>query len=47
MAKNSVVQRELKRSKLVARYTEKRSALKLIIKSADTSFEEKMAAVDS
>lgn len=47
MAKNSVVQRELKRSKLVARYAEKRSALKLIIKSTDTSFEEKMAAVDS
>ena len=46
MAKNSVVQRELKRSKLVARYAGKRSALKLIIKSADTSFEEKMAAVD-
>ncbi len=47
MAKNSVIQRELKRSKLVARYAEKRSALKLIIKSAETSFEEKMAAVDS
>lgn len=47
MAKNSVVQRELKRSKLVARYAEKRNALKLIIKSTETSFEEKMAAVDS
>ena len=47
MAKNSVVQRELKRSKLVARYAEKRSALKLIIKSVETSLEEKMAAVDS
>ena len=47
MAKNSVVQRELKRSRLVARYAEKRSALKLIIKSTETSFEEKMAAVDS
>jgi small subunit ribosomal protein S14 len=47
MAKNSVIQRELKRSKLVARYAEKRSALKLIIKSTETSFEEKMAAVDS
>ena len=47
MAKNSVIQRELKRSKLVARYAEKRTALKLIIKSTDTSFEEKMAAVDS
>lgn len=47
MAKNSVIQRELKRSKLVARYAEKRIALKLIIKSTETSFEEKMAAVDS
>jgi small subunit ribosomal protein S14 len=47
MAKNSVVQRELKRSRLVARYAEKRNALKLIIKSTETSFEEKMAAVDS
>ncbi len=47
MAKNSVVQRELKRSRLVARYAEKRNALKLIIKSVETSFEEKMAAVDS
>ena len=47
MAKNSVVQRELKRSRLVARYAEKRTALKLIIKSTETSFEEKMAAVDS
>jgi len=47
MAKNSVIQRELKRSKLVARYAEKRNALKLIIKSVETSFEEKMAAVDS
>jgi small subunit ribosomal protein S14 len=47
MAKNSVIQRELKRSKLVARYAEKRTALKLIIKSTETSFEEKMAAVDS
>ncbi len=47
MAKNSVIQRELKRSKLVARYAEKRNALIQIIKSVETSFEEKMAAVDS
>lgn len=42
-----MVQRELKRSKLVVRYAEKRIALKAVIKSSETSFEEKMAAVDS
>ena len=41
-----MIQRELKRAKLVARYAEKRQALKAIIKSTTTSFEEKMAAVD-
>lgn len=46
MAKNSMIQRELKRSKLVARYANKRNALKATIKSSSTSFEEKMAAVD-
>jgi small subunit ribosomal protein S14 len=47
MAKNSVVQRELKRTKLVARYAVKRKSLKAVIKSSETSLEEKMAAVDS
>ena len=42
-----MVQRELKRTKLVAQYAEKRKSLKAIIKSSETSFEEKMAAVDS
>ena len=46
MAKNSMVQRELKRSRLVAKYADKRAALKAIIKSADSTYEEKMAAVD-
>jgi len=46
MAKNSMVQRELKRTRLVAKYAEKRSELKLIIKSADSTYDEKMAAVD-
>lgn len=46
MAKNSMVQRELKRSRLVAKYAEKRSELKAIIKSGDASYEEKMAAVE-
>lgn len=41
MAKNSMVQRELKRTKLVAKYAEKRQSLKAIIKSTTTSFEEK------
>ncbi len=45
MAKNSMVQRELKRSRLVAKYADKRSELKAIIKSVDASYEEKMAAV--
>ena len=47
MAKSSMVQRELKRSKLVARYAEKRAALKALISNPNTSFEEKMAAVDT
>jgi small subunit ribosomal protein S14 len=47
MAKNSMVQRELKRSKLAAQYAEKRKALKATIKDSGTSLEEKMAAVDS
>lgn len=46
MAKMSMVQREENRTKLVARYAEKRNALKLIIKNPETPFDEKMAAVD-
>jgi small subunit ribosomal protein S14 len=45
MAKNSMVQRELKRSRLAAKYADKRAALKAIIKSSDSSYEEKMDAV--
>ena len=41
-----MVQRELKRSRLVAKYAQKRSELKLVIKSADSTYDEKMAAVD-
>ena len=47
MAKNSMVQREQKRTKLVARFAEKRKSLKATIKSSITSLDEKMAAVDS
>ena len=46
MAKVSMVQRELKRSKLVSKYAEKREALKATIKSVDASFDEKMLAVE-
>ena len=45
MAKNSMVQREVKRTRLVAKYAEKRSELKRIINSVDATYEEKMAAV--
>jgi len=47
MAKKSMVQRELKRSQLVAKHAEKRVALKAIIVSAQATYDEKMAAVDS
>ncbi|MDJ0779829.1 MAG: 30S ribosomal protein S14 [Gammaproteobacteria bacterium] len=46
MAKSSMVQRELKRSRLAAKYANKRSELKAIIKSLDSSYDEKMAAVE-
>ncbi len=40
-----MVQRETKRTKLVARYSAKRAALKALISSPETPFEEKMDAV--
>ena len=46
MAKKSMVQREVKRAKLVARHAEKRAALKVLIANPDTPYDEKMAAVD-
>ena len=46
MAKSSMVQRENKRAKLVARYAAKRTELKAIISNPETPFEEKMIAVD-
>lgn len=45
MAKNSMVQRETRRARLVAKHAQKRAELKAIIKSLDASYEEKMAAV--
>lgn len=47
MAKKSMIARERKREKMVAKYAEKRIALKEIIRSPRSSFEEVMAATDS
>ena len=45
MAKMSMKQRELKRTKLVAKYENKRNELKAKIKDIDSSFEEREDAV--
>ena len=47
MAKNSMVQRELKRARLSAKYANKRSELKAIIRDLEAEYDEKMAAVDA
>lgn len=44
MAKKSMIAREVKRAKLVARYASKRTALKAIINSPDATPEEKDVA---
>jgi len=44
MAKTSMIERESKRSRLVAKYAEKRSALKAIIRSPTASDDEKWEA---
>ena len=44
MAKKSMVAREVKRAKAVAKYAEKRAELKAIISSQASSYEEIMAA---
>ncbi len=44
MAKKSMIQRELKREKLVAKYAKKRAELKAIIRSVNSSDEERVAA---
>ena len=44
MAKTSMVNREIKRAKLVKQHADKRAALKKIISSQDASYEEKMDA---
>jgi len=45
MAKNSMKAREVKRAKLVAKYAEKRMALKAVIANPNTSDEDRWAAV--
>ena len=44
MAKKSMIQRELKRAKLVKRYAAKRAALKEIIRDVKSSDEDRQAA---
>jgi len=45
MAKKSMIAREDKRTKLVKQHAEKRAAIKNIIASEDSTFDEMMAAV--
>ncbi len=44
MAKQSMIQRELKREKLVAKYAKKRAALKATIRNINSSDDERAAA---
>ena len=44
MAKRSMLERELKRTKLVRKYAAKREALKQIISGADATIDERMQA---
>ena len=44
MAKKSMIMRELKREKLVARYAKKRTALKATVRNINSSDEERAAA---
>jgi len=46
MAKVSMIQRELRREKLIVRHAEKRAELKQIISNPETDFEEKQAAIE-
>lgn len=47
MAKTSMIMREKKRAKLVAKYADKRAALKKTINDENVDFDEKMAAVEA
>ncbi len=44
MAKESMIQRDLKRTKIVAKYAKKRAEIKAIIINPETSFEDMMDA---
>jgi len=44
MAKKSMIQREIKRAKLVAKYAEKRTELKAIVRNVNSTDEERRAA---
>ena len=44
MAKTSMVNRDIKRKKLAAKYADKRAALKKIVSSVGASYEEKIEA---
>ncbi|HID48732.1 MAG TPA: hypothetical protein EYP40_03805, partial [Chromatiales bacterium] len=44
MAKVSMIQREIRREKMVKKYANKRAELKAIIKNPETPFEERIAA---
>ena len=44
MAKKSMIQREIKRAKLVARYAEKRTKLKAIVRNVNSTDDERRAA---
>lgn len=46
MAKMSMIQRELKRARLAQKYAQKRAALKAIIYSADSEYEQVLEAVE-
>lgn len=45
MAKTCMINRELKRAKLVKKYASKRAELKLVVASATSSYEERLAAI--
>lgn len=47
MAKKSMVEKELRRSKLAGKYAKKRMALKEIVADPEVDFEEKMAAMEN
>lgn len=47
MAKVSMIQRDLRRAKLVQKYASRRAELKKLISDPEADFEEKQAAIDA